>query len=255
MSHSNYNCMSRTAWRSLPGSENALYWLGRAIWNRTFAHTSLRCWPRLHWISHKRSFTGAGSISSPSSSVCGGELRALTRFSRKLGIIFPTCSTSGAGQNSRGALSASLLVSAGGVFRPAMPDRLSKAKSRSAVPLRKPDYLHRRPLAAPAPRAATRPPRRRAPSRTRADYKENEQASLPFSSRNDYRGKSEHFLQCRTQSTRRRKGPARARDVNQRARKSAPRTKPRCGSSSAGGDLLAVFGREGSGELSGEVRP
>src|SRR6266487_219325 len=27
MSHSNYNCMSRTAWRSLPGSENALYWL------------------------------------------------------------------------------------------------------------------------------------------------------------------------------------------------------------------------------------
>src|SRR5262245_44505786 len=30
----------------LPGSENALYWLGRAIWNRTFAHTSLRCWPR-----------------------------------------------------------------------------------------------------------------------------------------------------------------------------------------------------------------
>jgi hypothetical protein len=44
MRHSNYNCISRTAWRSLPASENALYWLGRAIWNRTFAHTSLRCW-------------------------------------------------------------------------------------------------------------------------------------------------------------------------------------------------------------------
>jgi hypothetical protein len=55
-------------------------------------------------------------------------------------------------------------------------------------------------------------------------------------------GVNQNTFYSAAQSTRRREGPARARDVNQCARKSAPRTKPRCGSSSAGGDLLPLTG-------------